>query len=288
MEAGRLVTPYGDYEKLRFALHAGVATVTIDNPPLNLLDRGLFRELRRAIEQLEQDHDVRVIVLCSGVPGWFIAHYDLTLIQAVPPVTEKRTEPWVMQRMTERLRTMPKATIAVLDGRTGGGGSELAMSCDMRFASSQLILNQPEVGLGLLPGASGSQRLPRLIGRSRALEVILGCDDIDALTAERWGLVNRVLPQDQLGAFVAKLAGRIAAFPAAAVAAAKTAVLLQEGNMDAHLVHEANAIDELMSLPDTKARLQRFLDLGGQTPEGERRLGDLVASAAGGAVAAPD
>src|SRR5690606_38585308 len=121
----------------------------------------------------------------------------------------------------------------VLEGRTGGGGSELALSCDMRFASPQAILNQPEVALGLLPAGSGSQRLPRLIGRSRALEVILGCDDIDARTAESWGWINRVLPDDQLWPFVTRLAQRMASFPADALAAAKAAVLLDEGNMDA-------------------------------------------------------
>lgn len=267
---------YDGYEKLRFSFSDGVATVSIHNPPLNLIDRELFREFRRAVEQLEHDDNVRVIVLRSSVPGWFIAHYDVNLIIGAPPVTEKRTEPWLLQKMTERLRTMPKATIAVLEGRTGGGGSELALSFDMRFASPQAVLNQPEVALGLLPGGSGSQRLPRLIGRSRALEVILGCDDIDALTAERWGWVNRVLPEDQLWPFVSRLAARIAAFPPHALAAAKAAVLQAEGNLDADLVKEANAIDSLTSHPDTQTALRRFLDIGGQTVDGERRLGELA------------
>ena len=102
---------------------------------------------------------------------------------------------------------MPKATIAVIEGRVGGGGSELALSCDMRFAGPTAVFNQPEVALGIIPGGSGTVRLPRLIGRSRALEAILGCDDIDAATAERWGWVNRVLPTDELATFVDRLAG---------------------------------------------------------------------------------
>ena len=104
-----------------------------------------------------------------------------------------------------RCGTMPKATIAVIEGRVGGGGSELALSCDMRFAGPTAVFNQPEVALGIIPGGSGTVRLPRLIGRSRALEAILGCDDIDAATAERWGWVNRVLPTDELATFVDRL-----------------------------------------------------------------------------------
>lgn len=268
---------YDGYEKLRFSRSGGVVVVTIANPPLNLIDRPLFRELRRALEQLEQDDEAHVIVLRSGVAGWFIAHYDVSLILDVQPPVEKRTEPWLFQRMTERLRTMPKATIAVLEGRTGGGGLELAMSCDMRFAAPQTLLNQPEVALGLLPAGSGSQRLPRLIGRSRAMEVVMGCDDIDAYTAERWGWLNRVLPEDRLWPFVNDLSARIASFPPHARAAAKTAVLRSEGSLDADLVEEASANDVLMSHPDTQETLRRFLASGGQTVEGERNLGKLLA-----------
>jgi enoyl-CoA hydratase/carnithine racemase len=275
-----MATQYEGYEKLHFSLECGVAIVTIHNPPIKLIDRGLFRELRRAIEQLEQDNRVRVIVLRSGIAGWFIAHYDVNLILGLAPVVQKRTEPWLLQRLTERLRTMPKATIAVLEGRAGGGGIELASSCDMRFASPYAILNQPEVALGLLPGGSGSQRLPRLVGRSRALEIILGCDDVDAATAERWGWVNRVLPDGELSAFITRLATRIASFPPYAVAAAKAAVLLAEGDVASDLVTEANLSDSLASRPETQAALQRFLALGGQTMEGERRLDELAASAA--------
>lgn len=270
-------TQYDDYEKLHFSIEDGVATVSIFNPPLNLLSRELFRELRRAVDTLEQDDDVKVVILRSAVPGWFIAHYDVTLVLEAPPITEPQTEPWLLQRLTERLRIMPKATIAVLEGRAGGGGSEIALSCDMRFASPHTILNQPEVALGLLPGGSGTQRLPRLVGRSRALEAILGCDDIDADTAERWGWVNRVLAEDRLAPFVTTLATRIASFPQYAVAAAKAAVLLAEGDLLTGLIKEANASNMLASHPDTQTALRHFLKLGGQTLQGEEHLGKLVA-----------
>lgn len=267
---------YDGYKKIRVVVEDGVASVALSNPPLNLVDRELFRDLRKVIDQLASDPDVRAVILRSDVPGWFSAHYDVTLIQMAPPVTEKRTEPWLMQKMTERLRTMPKATIAVIEGRAGGGGLEIALSCDMRFASHTAVLNQPEVALGLLPAGSGSQRLPRLAGRSRALEMVLGCNDVDADTAERWGLVNRVLNESDLWPFVNDLARRIASFPPQAVAATKAAVLQHEGNLDADLTAEANASDVLLADPVTQDCLRRFLELGGQTVVGESRLGELA------------
>jgi enoyl-CoA hydratase/carnithine racemase len=178
--------------------------------------------------------------------------------------------------MCETLRTMPKPTIAVIAGRVGGGGSELALACDMRFATTGAIFSQPEVALGIIPGAGGTVRLPRLVGRSRALEAVLGCDDIDAATAERWGWVNRVLASDEIDAFVDRLAGRIASFPAHAVAAAKSIVVRSEVDVEADLLAESVAFNATLASDLTHDRMQRFLDAGGQTPEGERRLGALA------------
>ena len=144
-------------------------------------------------------------------------HFDVEAILRMPADVDESTELNDFHRMCETLRTMPKPTIAVIEGRVGGGGSELALSCDMRFATPDAILSQPEVALGILPGGGGTVRLPRLVGRSRALEAILGCDDIDAATAERWGWVNRVLPAEEIQPFVDRLAGRIASFPPEAV-----------------------------------------------------------------------
>jgi enoyl-CoA hydratase/carnithine racemase len=141
-------------------------------------------------------------------------------------------------QMCETLRSMPKPTIAIIAGRVGGGGSEFALACDMRFATPDAIFAQPEVALGIIPGAGGTVRLPRLIGRSRALEVVLGCDDIDADTAERWGWVNRVFPSDAIDAFVDRLVGRIASFPPDAVAAAKEIVVRSETGVVEDLLAE--------------------------------------------------
>ena len=206
----------------------GTARVVLDNGAINLLDGQMFGELAAVVDQLGADEEVRVVVISSANPEFFIAHFDVTLIQTFPTTApvEPATRPNAFQIMCENLRTMPKATIAVVEGRVGGGGSELALSCDMRFAKrSAAVFSQPEVALGIIPGGSGTVRLPRLIGRSRALEVILGCDDIDADLAEAWGWVNRTLDESELWPHVNELARRIASFPAHAVAAAKESVL---------------------------------------------------------------
>jgi enoyl-CoA hydratase/carnithine racemase len=254
----------------------GVATVTVDDPPINLITIEVFFEIAQLVEQLAADPDVRVVVFRSANPEWFLAHFDVAAILTFPADQPPATELNAYHRMCETLRTMPKATIAVIEGRVGGGGSELALSFDMRFASPTAIFNQPEVALGILPGGSGTVRLPRLVGRSRALEVILGCDDVDAATAERWGWVNRVLPPDELHAFVDRLARRIAGFPPHAVAAAKASIVSAEVGVAEHLMAEGDAFAGTLGNPSAQRAMRRFLDLGGQTPEAERRLGDLA------------
>jgi enoyl-CoA hydratase/carnithine racemase len=255
----------------------GVATIMIDNPPINLLTVDVFIEIAKALVALSDDDSVRAVVLRSANPEWFIAHFDVEAIQQMPTNLPVPSELNNFHRMCEAVRTMHKPTIAVIEGRVGGGGNELAMSCDMRFATPSAVFNQPEVALGILPGGSGTVRMPRLIGRGRALEVILGCDDIDAATAERWGMINRVIDADEIGAFVDRLAGRIAGFPPAAVAAAKASVLRSERGIDGQLLAEATAFNALLGLADTQTALANFIERGGQTPEGERRLGALAA-----------
>ena len=167
----------------------GIARITLDNGDVNLFTRDMFAELTRVGQALAQDDAVRVVILHSANPDFFIAHYDVAHILQYPQQREvPLTEMKPFHAMCETFRTMPKATIAVIEGRVGGGGSELALSFDMRFAlRGKAVFNQPEVALGIIPGGSGTVRLPRLIGRSRALEVILGCDDVDAELAEAWG-----------------------------------------------------------------------------------------------------
>lgn len=272
---------YDGYTTLRVERAQGIARVTLDHGEINLLDRSMLKELLRLVDQLAADDAVRVVVLGSARPGYFIAHFDVGQILRFPveaPAGPPR-ELSPFHRLCETLRTMPKATIAVIEGRAGGGGSEVALSCDMRFAlRGQAVFNQPEVALGILPGGSGTVRLARLLGRSRALEVVLGCDDVPADLAEAWGWVNRALPAAQLWPHVDRLVARIASFPPHAVAAAKACVLRAEKDVSADLLAEGAAFQATLGGAGTQAALRRFLAEGGQTPAGEQRLGDLVAA----------
>jgi enoyl-CoA hydratase/carnithine racemase len=273
---------YSDYKTLRVDLAQGIARVTLDNGAINLLDKPLFKELLRLVDQLAADDAVRVVVLASANPDFFIAHFDVGLILKFPaeaPAPGAEPAPLSpFHLMCERLRTMPKTTIAVIEGRAGGGGSEIALSCDMRFAlRGQAVFNQPEVALGILPGGSGTVRLSRLLGRGRALEVVLGCDDVPADLAEAWGWVNRALPAAELWPHVDRLAARIASFPQHAVAAAKASVLRAEKDVVADLQAEATAFQSTLGDAGTRAAMQRFLASGGQTAAGESRLGELAA-----------
>ena len=256
---------------------AGVATVTIDNGPVNLFDLELYTGLAQLSHALAADDDVRVVVLRSANPDFFIAHFDVGLILTFPGDMPAPTELSPFHAMCEAMRTMPKATIAVVEGRVGGGGSELLLSCDMRFAAiDRAVFNQPEVALGIIPGGSGTVRLGRLIGRSRALEVILGCDDVDARLAEAWGWVNRALPADELWPFVERLAARIASFPPNAVREAKASVLSVEKDIEHDLLAEAAAFNRTLGDPRARAAMEQFMATGGQTPAVELRLGEAA------------
>jgi enoyl-CoA hydratase/carnithine racemase len=276
--------PYSDYKTLRVDLvpGSGVARVLLDNGAINLLDKPMFKELLRLVDQLAADDAVRVVVLASANPDFFIAHFDVGLILKFPadaPVAGAAAAALSpFHQMCEALRTMPKTTIAVIEGRAGGGGSEIALSCDMRFAlQGRAVFNQPEVALGILPGGSGTVRLSRLLGRGRALEVVLGCDDVPAALAEAWGWINRALPAATLWPFVDRLAARIASFPPHAVAAAKASVLRAEKDVVADLQAEAVAFQSTLGEAGTRAAMQRFLASGGQTAAGEARLAELAA-----------
>ena len=265
------------YKHLTVEIDAGVATATIDHPPINLFDVELIGDLYQFGKDVEADDQVRVVVLQSANPDWFIAHADVGLILQLPTERAPVERLPFFSAMTERFRTMPKATIAVVEGRVGGGGSELTLSCDMRFAAiGRAVFSQPEVALGIIPGGTGTQRLGRLAGRSRALEIILGCEEFDAEAAERYGWVNRALPADELRPFVQRLARRIATFPSAAIAAAKEAVDAALPSPEAGLLAEANAFNQALVTEDAQVRMRRFLERGGQTPEVEARLGEAV------------
>ena len=255
---------------------ARVATITIDRPPINLYDGALLREFEQVGVALAHDRDVGAVVVRSAVPGFWIAHFDVAAILRFPAGVEV-FELAQFTRVCELFRSMPKLTIAVIEGRVGGGGSELAMSFDVRYAARETaIFNQPEVALGILPGGGGTQRLPRLIGRSRAMEVILGCEDIDARTAEAWGWVNRCFPAGEVLDAAMALARRVASFPPHAVREAKASVLRAEHGLPEDLLEEMRGFFRTLGDDRARAAMESFLRLGGQTHDGETRLGDLV------------
>jgi enoyl-CoA hydratase/carnithine racemase len=269
---------YDGYQCLRVEARDGVAWVTIDHPPINLFDMALIMEMLRVGEELEKDDTVRVAVFQSADPDFFIAHADVELIQTLPAdAPPKPAKLGFFHAMVDRMRTMPKATIAKIEGIARGGGSEFVLSCDMRFgALGKCVLAQPEVALGIIPGGSGTQRLPRLVGRARALEIILGCDDVAADLAERWGYLNRALPPAELGPFVERLARRIASFPAEAIALAKRSVNAADETVVAGLLEEADCFNRSVATAEARERMADFMSIGGQTREFELGLGKLA------------
>jgi enoyl-CoA hydratase/carnithine racemase len=266
---------YEDYRLLRIAVDGGVCRATIDHPPINLLDVPLMGEIGRLTHDLAADGGVRVLIVDSADPEFFIAHADVELIAGLPSDdTSLHDELSVFHAMTERFRALPQATIAVIEGICRGGGSELAMAFDMRYAAlGRARFAQPEVAVGIIPGGGGTQRLPRLVGRGRALEVILGCMDVDAATAEAWGYVDRALPPEELRRFVDTLAERIAASPLEAISRAKRAVDAALGDVTTGLRVEDQLFRDALAQPVARERLQAIIDAGAQTREFE--LGEI-------------
>lgn len=263
---------YENYTALSVAVANGVAFVTLDNGPINLMDMAMLLDLDRVGRELAADAAVKVVVLQSANPDFFVAHADLNLIQAIPAEIPPREEQLGMiHAVLDRFRSMPKATIAKIEGRCRGGGSELALACDMRFATiGKGVLGQPEVGVGILPGAGGTVRLPRLIGRGRALEVILGCADFPAEMAERYGYINRALPAAEIDYFVNSLAQRIAGFPAATIALAKQAVDSADTTLEQDLAHEEQLFVQAAHSDGAKRRMAAAMGAGMQTPALEK------------------
>ena len=268
-----------DYETLKATLDHGVLTVIINNPPVNLMTVQLFADLADLTLKAGQDDGVKVVVFGSADPDFFIAHFDveaiLGLISETPAVKAPNLSNF--HQMCERVRTMPKATIVKMGGRTGGGGNEFAASCDMRFGvRGKTIINQMEVALGILPGGSGTQRLPRLVGRNRAMEICLGSDDIDAETLDKWGYLNRIFESNSdLDRFVDKLAKRIATWPAEAVGLCKASVNNAEPDWQAGLLEEAYLFDQTLRTPSAESNMRKAMEMGLQALAGELRMGEF-------------
>ena len=267
-----------DYEFLKVSQSGRLAEVVISNPPINIITIPLYMELSQLTLELKADPSITVVVFKSADPDFFLAHFDVSAILEFPTDTEAQRDPELSlyHGMCERVRTMDKVTIAQIEGRVGGGGSEFVSSMDMRFGViNKTVINQMEVPLGILPGGSGTQRLPRLVGRGRALEIILGGDDLDAQTAERWGYLNRIFEANEIEAKVSELAQRIASFPAEAVRLAKEAVNAADQPLADGLANEAYLFQRLLRTEGAQTSMKKFLEIGGQTREGEMRVGEL-------------
>lgn len=251
---------------LRCSIERGVAFVTIDNPPRNLFDSKLIESLEILVPELETTSDVRVVVFRSAHPEFFVAHADVALLRDIAATEDAQATVERIHRLMQRIERLPMPTIAEVAGSARGAGSELLLSLDLRFAARGLaVMAQPELAFGIIPGAGGTQRLPRLLGRGRALEIIMGGSDFDADLAERYGYFNRALAADELAPFVENLAYRIASFPAPAVAAAKRAVAAADGPVQEGFAYESAQFVYALGTPQAKARMHAFLALGGQT-----------------------
>src|SRR5580692_4909438 len=238
--------------------------VTLNHPPLNVFGPESIPQLNEVVTALEIDKEVKVVVFDSAVEGFFLTHYDfLAKIEDTTSLTPGPTGLSPLPDTLVRLSRAPVVSIASICGRATGVGSELALACDMRFASlERAILSQFEVGAGLVPGGGPMARLPRLIGRGRALEVLLGADDISGDLAERYGYVNRALPDAELDAFVGALATRIASFDRRAIAAAKKLVDQVSLPSADRLLDALTSFETALTWPETQRRVQALLKLG--------------------------
>ena len=266
-----------DFQTLTLRREQAVLFVSILAPPMNLLGPELVRDLVSLIQGAEVDDTIQVLVFKSADPEYFISHVDVTRIREYRGEAAKLTGEASLALLFRRLSTSRLVSIAQIEGRTRGAGSEFVLACDMRFAAREsAIFAQMEPAFGVLPGGGASQHLARLMGRARALEVMLSAEDYDAELAERYGWINRALPAVALGDFVRTLAHRIASFPAAGHVVVKERVNaialapVEEFRRDSELFGEG-ARD-----PNFQSRTQAAMKGGFQTREGDLALAQML------------
>src|SRR6202453_45680 len=236
-------------------------TITFSNPPINMFVPTTIIELGALMAGLEADPSVKVVVFQSANPDFFIAHLDVAKAAERPEVLD------LWRDFVLRLAAAPVVSIAKIRGRTRGIGNEFVLACDMRFASRQSALfGNPEVGVGLVPGGGALEWLPRLVGRSRALEIVLSADDFDADIAERYGWVNRALDDDDLDSFVDRLVRRLASFDREVLAAGK-AQINRFGTPTGHELQSSNdMIFPMLTMPAAQARRAKIRNVGYGVP----------------------
>jgi enoyl-CoA hydratase/carnithine racemase len=253
--------------------------VTIDNPPFNIFGPESIPQLNEVVTQIEQDSRVKVVVFDSAVPGFFLTHYNF--VPALSDTLSLMPGPTGLPPLPDalvRLSRAPVVSIVSIRGRATGVGSELALASDMRFASREkAILSHFEVGLALVPGGGPMARLPRLMGRGRALEVLLGGDDIDGDLAERYGYVNRSLPDADLDAFVDTFARRIAGFDKQTLADIKRLVNISSLPSDEEIGAGWDGFVSSAQRPQAQQKIKQLMERGLQRDaEVEKRLPDYT------------
>lgn len=237
--------------------------VVFENPPFNMVDATIFEGLQDLLARMDASLSLRVVVFESANPDFYLAHFDLTgktgnITTAVGP----SGLPILMDTFV-RLTKSSVVSIAKIRGCVRGASSEFVLACDMRFASRETTrLGQPEVGVGVNPGGGATERLPLLVGRGRALEIVLGSNDFDGDTAERYGYVNRALPDAELDGFVDALARRIASFDRRPIAAAKNLINQVSLPSADRLLDALNAFQTALTWPETQQRVQALLKRG--------------------------
>ncbi|MGB7730500.1 MAG: enoyl-CoA hydratase/isomerase family protein [Candidatus Acidiferrum sp.] len=237
--------------------HPGRWTITFNNPPINIFVPSTIGELGTLLTELEADPSVKVVVFQSANPDFFIAHLDVAKAAERPEVLG------LWRDNVLRLSSMPVVSIAKIRGRTRGIGNEFVLACDMRFASRQgAVFGNPEVGVGLVPGGGAMEWLPRLIGRSRALEFVLSADDFDADIAERYGWVNRTLDDNELDSFVDTLVRRLASFDRETLSAAKKQINRFGVPTAAELQSSNDMIFPMLAWPSAQARRAKLRGIG--------------------------
>ncbi len=252
---------HGPFENLHLAVSEGVATVTVTRPKaLNALNAAVFDELERAFTGLREDAEVRAIVVTGSGDKAFVAGADIVELAELGPEAAQATSARG-QGVFNLIERCGKPVVAAVNGFALGGGLELALACHVRVASDNARLGLPEVTLALIPGYGGTQRLARLVGVGRALEMVLTGDMIDAAAAERCGLVSRVVPQAELAATAMKIARRIASRGPVALRLAMTAVLDGVGApLEAGLAREADLFGQCFATDDMREGTRAFLE----------------------------
>ncbi len=242
-----------------------VQTWTMSNPPMNYMTAAMSQELTQLVGDAEADENLRAIILTGGIEGKFITHYSVDELAegAADPAECARTFPLLeagFHRMLDRIMLMPKVVIAAINGDCMGGGYELALACDFRLAADgPYQIGLPEAVLGILPGGGGTQRLPRLIGRGRALEVMLFGNVYHPRDAERMGMVNRVLAPETLMSFATGWARTLAKRPPRSIAAIKRAVHLgADRDLEAGLYIERTEMRDVMCTEDARTIMNAY------------------------------